>query len=70
VNPLRLDAYHRVAKEGTIMDPHFNEYIAAIAGMADIYGERPEDHPSEFHDERQTATIADPLLVEPGRQCY
>lgn len=51
------------------MDPHFNEYIAAIAGMADIYGERPEDHPSEFHDERQTATVADPLLVEPGRQC-
>ena len=39
VNPLRLDAYHPVAKEGAIMDPHFHEYIAAIAGMADIYGE-------------------------------
>ena len=31
------------------MDPHFNEYLAAIAGMHDIYGDRPEDHPTDFH---------------------
>jgi hypothetical protein len=28
------------------MDPHCNEYLAAIAGMHEIYGERPEDHPT------------------------
>lgn len=31
------------------MDPHFNEYLAAIAGMHDIYGDRPEEHPTDFH---------------------
>jgi len=31
------------------MDPHFNEYLAAIAGMHELYGEQPEDHPTEFH---------------------
>jgi len=31
------------------MDPHFNEYLAAIAGLNEIYGERADDHPSEFH---------------------
>jgi len=31
------------------MDAHFKEYLAAIAGMAQIYGERNDDHPSEFH---------------------
>jgi hypothetical protein len=31
------------------MDPHFNEYLAAIAGMHELYGDRPEDHPTEFH---------------------
>lgn len=31
------------------MDPHFNEYLAAIVGMRDVYGERPENHPTEFH---------------------
>jgi hypothetical protein len=31
------------------MDAHFNEYLAAIAGMHELYGERPEDHPTEFH---------------------
>jgi len=33
------------------MDPHFHEYLAAIAGMNEIYGERPEDHPTEFHED-------------------
>jgi hypothetical protein len=37
------------------MDPHFHEYLAAIAGMHEIYGERPEDHPTEFHDDHATA---------------
>jgi hypothetical protein len=31
------------------MDPHFNEYLAAVAGMHDIYGELPCDTASEFH---------------------
>ena len=31
------------------MDPHFQEYLAAIVGMHEVYGEQPEDHPSEFH---------------------
>jgi len=33
------------------MDPHFNEYLAAIAGMHDLYGDRPDDHPTDFHDD-------------------
>jgi len=33
------------------MDPHFNEYLAAIAGMHDVYGERPEDMPTDFHED-------------------
>lgn len=37
------------------MDPHFNEYLAAIAGMHDLYGEQPEDHPTEFHAEHIAA---------------
>ena len=31
------------------MDPHFNEYLAALAGMHEIYGDRPDDHPTDFH---------------------
>jgi hypothetical protein len=30
------------------MDPHFNEYLAAVAGMHDIYGELPCEG-TEFH---------------------
>lgn len=33
------------------MDPHFNEYLAAVAGMHDIYGELPCDTGTEFHVE-------------------
>ena len=32
------------------MDPHFPEYLAAVAGMNDLYGEAGDDHPTEFHD--------------------
>lgn len=31
------------------MDAHFNEYLAAVVGMQELYGERPDDHPTEFH---------------------
>ncbi|MEX0670653.1 MAG: hypothetical protein WD060_09380 [Pirellulales bacterium] len=31
------------------MDAHFNEYLAAVVGMQDLYGHPVEDHPSEFH---------------------
>lgn len=33
------------------MDPHFNEYLAAVAGMHDLYGELPCDSVTEFHVE-------------------
>jgi hypothetical protein len=36
--------------EGCIMDAHFHEYLAAVAAMRDLYGERGDDHPTEFHD--------------------
>lgn len=32
------------------MDAHFNEYLAAVAGMNEIYGDRPDDFPTEFHE--------------------
>jgi hypothetical protein len=45
------------------MDAHFHEYLAAISGMHDIYGDVGDDHPSEFHHlseccEADTATTA------------
>jgi len=36
------------------MDPHFNEYLAAIVGMNDVYGERPDEQPTEFHGDGTT----------------
>jgi hypothetical protein len=30
------------------MDPHFNEYLAAVAGMREIYGEAGDEMPTEF----------------------
>ena len=33
------------------MDAHFNEYLAAVIGMQDLYGHAAEDHPTEFHDD-------------------
>lgn len=45
------------------MDPHFNEYLAAIAGLRDIYGERPEDQPTEFHEEAAAVAEADAELA-------
>lgn len=31
------------------MDPHFAEYLAAVAGMSDLYGETGDDRPTDFH---------------------
>ena len=36
------------------MDPHFSEYLAAVAGMHDIYGEAGDDSPTEFHEVSST----------------
>jgi hypothetical protein len=36
-------AYSYGTKEGSIMDAHFNEYLAAVAGMAEVYGGWNED---------------------------
>jgi hypothetical protein len=33
------------------MDAHFSEYLAAVRAMQEIYGERAEDLPTEFHGE-------------------
>jgi len=41
------------------MDPHFHEYLAAVAGMHDLYGEPPCDGSSEFHAEQAEVTLAD-----------
>lgn len=40
------------------MDAHFNEYLAAVAGMQDLYGHPAEDHPTEFHEEVVPAAVA------------
>lgn len=39
------------------MDAHFNEYLAAVAGMNEIYGDRPDDHPTEFHEPLADAAV-------------
>jgi len=49
------------------MDAHFDEYLGAIAGMHDVYGERGDEHPSEFHE--TAVTPAEPVValdVEPA----
>ena len=37
------------------MDPHFHEYLAAIAGMHDVYGDHPDERPTEFHEDHAVA---------------
>jgi len=39
-----------------------NEYLAAIAGMQEIYGERPENHQTDFHLDH--ASVSADALVE------
>ncbi len=45
------------------MDAHFNEYLAAVAGMQDLYGHPAEDHPTEFHGDVTPSAVAveDPI---------
>ena len=45
------------------MDPHFNEYLAAIAGMHDIYGDRSDDHPTDFHDDHAGVVAEQPAAT-------
>ena len=46
------------------MDAHFNEYLAAVAGMQDLYGHAPEDHPTEFHDDvTPPAAAVEPVVA-------
>jgi hypothetical protein len=35
------------------MDAHFNEYLAAVRAMQEIYGEQAEGSPTEFHREAE-----------------
>ena len=42
------------------MDPHFHEYLAAIAGMHDVYGDRPDEHPTEFHEDHAIVVTEEP----------
>jgi hypothetical protein len=45
------------------MDPHFNEYLAAIAGMTDLYGGPACDATSEFHEPQAEATAVEPAAA-------
>ena len=54
------------------MDAHFHEYLAAIAGMHDIYGDAGDDHPSEFHQSSECcaagAVPAAAAVIERGTE--
>jgi hypothetical protein len=45
------------------MDPHFAEYLAAVAGMHDTYGDPPCDGTSEFHETHGETNPAEPVVV-------
>ena len=45
------------------MDPHFHEYLAAIAGMHDVYGDRPDKHPTEFHESHVSVVTEEPAVA-------
>lgn len=45
------------------MDPHSQEYLAAIAGMHEIYGDRPDEHPPEFREDRASVVVEEPAFV-------
>ena len=44
------------------MDPHFAEYLAAVAGMHDTYGEPHCDGTSEFHETHGEPQPAVPVV--------
>ena len=46
------------------MDAHFREYLAAIAGMQDVYGESADRRPSEFHDDPEAVGSVHGLLAD------
>jgi hypothetical protein len=45
------------------MDSHFNEYLAAVAGMQEVYGHQADDHPTEFHDTDRPPADGHPLVA-------
>lgn len=45
------------------MDPHFNEYLAAVAGMSELYGEGCPETGSEFHEETPRADCPEATVV-------
>jgi len=50
-------------KEGFIMDAHFHEYLAAVAGMQEVYGEPQDGQPTEFHDTSTTQADRPPTAA-------
>lgn len=48
------------------MDPHFNEYLAAIDGMHALYGETPDDTPTEFHEVSSPVDVVIVTKVDPA----
>lgn len=48
------------------MDAHFNEYLAAVVGMQDLYGHTADDRPTEFHGEI-TPVDASVVVADPAR---
>jgi hypothetical protein len=45
------------------MDPHFNEYLAAVAGMTELYGEPCPEAGSEFHDDTPCVDCPEPTVA-------
>ena len=45
------------------MDPHFDEYRAAVAGMQELYGEPGDEQVTDFHDDTVPA-FPDAVAVE------
>lgn len=39
------------------MDPHFNEYLAAVAAMGELYGEACPETGSEFHEHEEVPCV-------------
>jgi hypothetical protein len=59
-----LEQFFDSTMEGWTMDAHFNEYLAAVAGMRDLYGERGDDHPTDFHDLDSSHATGDQMTRE------
>jgi len=45
------------------MDAHFHEYLAAVAGMQEVYGEPQDGQPTEFHDTSTTQADRPPTAA-------